>query len=74
VLIQRAGDAAIDLEEKRAHLVQGELPPRDLPDDVKCALVAGLGLLGIFVGQPAASLIPAAITMMQMGCFDVLPE
>jgi hypothetical protein len=24
------------------------------------ALVAGLGLLGIFVGQPAASLIPAA--------------
>jgi hypothetical protein len=31
-------------------------------------------LLGISVGQPAASLIPAAITMMQMGCFDVLPE
>lgn len=72
-LSERSGEVSLALERKRRLLSDGELPPSDLPLDVKCALVAALGLLGYMMGvDPEEVIMATGMAMVAMSCFDVL--
>ncbi len=72
-LSERSGEVSLEFESKRRSLSVGDLPPADLPLDVKCALVAALGLLGYMMGaDPAEVVMATGMAMVAMSCFDVL--